>query len=104
VHRYRKDGVVGLKRKQRSDKGIRQNISTELAALVEALVLKKPPISLAAIHRKITEVAKKKKEAIPSYRIVRDIAQGINPALVLLAHEGSKAYNQQYELRLLNYY
>lgn len=98
VQRYRKDGVAGLKRKQRSDKGMRQNISVELEALVEALVLKKPPISLAAIHRKISEVAEEKKQAIPSYRIVRDIAQKINPALVLLAHEGSKAYNQQYEL------
>lgn len=98
VKYYRKDGVAGLKRKQRSDKGIRQNISIELEALAEALILKKPPISLAAVHRKIVEVAKDKGEQIPSYRIIRHIAQKIDPALLLLAHEGSKAYNQQYEL------
>lgn len=98
IQRYQLNGLEGLKRKQRSDKGIRQKISIELEALVEALVLRKPPISLAAVHRKIVEVAKDKGEQIPTYRIIRDIAQKINPSLLLLAHEGSKAYNQQYEL------
>lgn len=66
--------------------------------LVEALILKKPPITLAAIHRKVAEIAQEKGCVHLTYRVVRDIAQKIDPALVLLAHEGSKVYNQKYEL------
>ena len=87
-----------MERKKRSDKGIRREISTELEELVEALVLKKPPISLAAIHRKAEEVAKEKEWRIPTYRIVRDIARKMDPALIFLAHQGNKAYEQEYEL------
>ena len=98
VVRYHKDGVNGLKRKSRSDKGTSQSINAEVKHLIEALVLKKPPISLAAIHRRIEKIAKKKGQIVPSYRVVRDIASKIDPALVLLAQEGSKVYNQEYEL------
>lgn len=95
---YKNEGLGGLERKKRSDKGKRQLISRELEQLTEALILNKPPISLAAIHRKISEVAKTKGQIVPSYRVIWDIAQKIDPALVVLAQEGSKSYNQEYEL------
>lgn len=98
LRNYKAQGLVGLERKPRSDKGKRQLITKELEELVEALVLKKPPITLTAIHRKIIKVAQQKKLIEPTYRVVRDIARKIDPALVLLAQEGSKAYNQEYEL------
>lgn len=66
--------------------------------MIEALVLKKPPITLAAIQRKVATVAKIKGLQEPTYRVVWLIARQIHPALTKLAHEGSKAYNQEYEL------
>ena len=98
VRLYRKNGLKGLERKGRVDKGTRKEISMDLEKLVEALVLKKPPISLAAIHRKAEEVAKEKGWKIPTYRVVRDIAKRMDPALIFLAHQGNKAYEQEYEL------
>jgi putative transposase len=98
VRRYRKQGLAGLGRKDRSDKGGRQRVTPELAQLVEALVLQEPSLTLAAIHRKVTRIIQEKALAPPSYRVVRHIAGRIEPALILLAHEGSKAYEQEYEL------
>lgn len=98
VKDYRENGLGGLERKVRSDKGGHYKITKELTELVEALVLKKPPISLAAIHRKVVEVAKQKGLVEPTYRVVWLAAKQIDPALIMLAHEGSKAYNQEYEL------
>lgn len=95
---YRENGIEGLVRKNRVDKGKRNTVTDELSKLIEALVLTKPPISLAAIHRRIEKLAKKKKLVAPSYRVVRDIASKIEPSLILLAQEGSKAYKQEYEL------
>lgn len=98
VSKYKVEGIVGLERKQRSDKGKRHGITKELEQLTEALILKKPPITLAAIHRKILDIAKRKNVPEPSYRVIWDIANQLDPAMVLLAQEGSKAYNQEYEL------
>ncbi len=98
VKNYREQGLVGLERKENANKGKHKTINQELVELVEALVLKKPPISLTAIHRKIVEIALQKKLIEPSYKVVRQIAKQVDPALLLLAHEGSKAYDQEYEL------
>lgn len=98
MRKYRASGVAGLERKQRSDKGIPQSITKELEQLTEALVLRKPPITLAAIHRKVMGVAKRKGLPEPTYRVIWSIANRIDPAMVLLAQEGNKAYNREYEL------
>lgn len=98
IKNYQENGLKGLKRKVRSDKGQQQKITKELAELVEALILKKPPISLAAIHREVIKVAQKKGITVPTYRVVWLTAKQIDPALVLLAQEGSKVYEQEYEL------
>lgn len=98
IKNYKEQGLAGLERKTRADKGKRRLIIVEIEQLVEALVLNKPFITVAAIHRKVGEIARKKGLQEPTYRVVWDIARGIDPALVKLAHEGSKAYNQEFEL------
>lgn len=98
INKYNKQGLAGLDRRSRSDKGQRRLITAELEQLTEALVLKKPPITIAAIHRKVAEVAKKKGLPEPTYRVVWQVARQIDPALIKLAHQGSKAYNQEFEL------
>ncbi|MGB0985196.1 MAG: Mu transposase C-terminal domain-containing protein [Saprospiraceae bacterium] len=98
VKKYKISGLKGLERKPRSDKGKRKLITKELEEIIEALILKKPPLSLAAIHRKAVEIAKKGKFQLPTYRVVWDIAHQLDPALVVLAHKGHQIYGQTYEL------
>lgn len=98
VQQYKASGLAGLRPKQRSDKGIHYSIDAKLIAIAEALALKKPPITLAAIHRQVAQIAKRDQLAVPSYRVIRDVVKSLDPGLMKLAHEGSKAYNESYEL------
>ena len=98
VQLYKADGLKGLERKSRKDKGIHNNLPKEQQQIIEALVLQKPPLSFAAIHRKYEVIAKEKEWTIPSYYVVRDIAKQIDVDLLMLAHQGSKVYAQVYEL------
>jgi putative transposase len=70
----------------------------ELQQIVEGLVLQKTKPSAAAIHRQVTEIAQQEQWPVPSYSTVYDIIRSLDPALVKLAHEGTKAYRQHYDL------
>jgi putative transposase len=48
--RYRKYGLPGLARDDRSDRGWRRAITLELKEILEALALQKPPLPIAALH------------------------------------------------------
>ena len=98
IKKYEIDGLEGLERKSRSDKGKRKLITEKLEKIIEALILKKPPLSLAAIHRQAVKIAKEQEYQPPTYRVVWDIAHQLDPALVVLAHEGHQTYGQTYEL------
>ncbi len=94
---YRRDGLAGLARKGRSDRGKRQ-LSHTLHLAVEGLALKKPPLSAASIHRQAVILAAQLREPPPSYRIVYAVIRDLDPALVTLAHEGTKAYADAFDL------
>lgn len=98
VKMYREKGLKGLERKARSTKGQRTSVDKELEQIIEALVLQKPPLTYTAIHRKTATIAKHKQQTAPSYIVVRDIAKKINKSLIVLSQQGSKAYNQAFEL------
>ncbi len=98
VKAYRQEGLVGLQRKSRSDKGVAISISLIARQVIEALALQKPPLPISAIHRKVTKIAKAQQWQVPTYRVVRFVIQQLNPGLKLLALEGSKTYAQAYEL------
>lgn len=98
LRNYKELGLAELERKQRSDAGERKLLLQELEKLVEALSLAKPSITIAAIHRKVFQIAKEKGCVLPTYRVIRDIILNIDPSLSLLAHKGSKVYDQKYEL------
>lgn len=57
VQRYRQEGLVGLIRKGRSDRGKRRGLPVEFVRLIEGLALHRPKRSIAAIHRQVTKVA-----------------------------------------------
>lgn len=98
VKRYRAEGLSGLECKTRSDRGTRQPATVQWQEAIEALALRKPRVPVAAIHRRVARLAEKKGLAAPSYSTVYDVVRRIDPALMTLAHEGGKAYDQTYDL------
>lgn len=97
VSAYRRDGLMGLCRKTRTDKGSR-HYSTIVQQLIEGLALQKPQLSAAAIYRKVAAMAKEKGESAPSYSSVYACIQRLEPALLTLAHAGTKAYSDSFDL------
>jgi putative transposase len=98
VQRYRTGGLRALGRQSRADKDTRRALPSSLAQVVEAFALQKPAPSVATIHRKVAAIATAQGLHVPSYDVVHDIVRQIDPALVTLAHEGSKAYSDAFEL------
>ncbi|MDQ3397122.1 MAG: helix-turn-helix domain-containing protein [Deinococcota bacterium] len=98
LSRYREGGMAGLARKSRVTKGARVSVPEPLLAAVEALALRTPRWSVAAIHRHITALAAKEELSTPSYSTVYNVVSRLDPALVMLAHQGAKAYAETFEL------
>ena len=97
VDRYRREGLAGLARKERSDKD-RPQFSATLRQAIEGLALQKPRRSAAAIHRQAVTIAERLGESPPSYGFVYALIRGLDPALLTLAHEGTKAYADAFDL------
>jgi putative transposase len=51
MRRYRAQGVAGLVRKARMDRGRQRRVTPELTQFIEGLALRKPLPSVAMIHR-----------------------------------------------------
>ena len=97
VQRYRREGLAGLSRKERSDRD-RRKLSPALQQVIEGLALTKPRLPAATIHRKVAETAKTLGQRPPSYKVVHAVIAKLEPALLTLAHEGSKAYSASFDL------
>ncbi len=97
VSRYRSEHLAGLARRPRADGG-HHRLPAELQRFIEGLALQKPRRSAAAIHRRASEVAEQQGWAEPGYDQVYAIVRGIDPALVSLAHEGTKGYQRAFDL------
>lgn len=94
---YRDHGLAGLVVKARSDAGTRR-LPDELFALIEGLALRRPAPSAANVHRQATVMAKRQGWPVPGYVTVWTIINDLDPGLVTLATQGSKAYDQTFEL------
>ena len=95
--RFRQDGVAGLARAGRADRGLRR-LPNELVRTVEGMALARPPPSAATIHRRLAEFAPERGWPVPAPRTIRTIVAGLDPAMRTLAHEGPAAYRDRYEL------
>jgi putative transposase len=60
VQRYRREGLVGLARRRRSDRGKRRRIPLECVHLIEGLALQRPKRSVAEIHRQVSALSLQK--------------------------------------------
>jgi putative transposase len=97
VNRYRKNGLAGLARKSRADKA-KHRISLQLQHAIEGLALKQPALSAASIHREAVAIAKTFGERPPSYSSVYALIRTLEPSLLTMAHEGTKAYSETFDL------
>ncbi|WP_422935009.1 Mu transposase C-terminal domain-containing protein [Sinomonas sp. P47F7] len=95
--RYRESGLAGLARSARSDRG-RRALPDQLVALIEGLALRRPPPSAANVHRQVAEIAPGQGWTVPSYSTVYEIVAGLDPGLRTLAHEGTKRYEEAFDL------
>ena len=94
---YRADGLTGLVRRTREDRG-RRRLPVETVELIEGLFLKKPRPSAAAVYRRVLTLCKEREWASPSYSTVYAIISRLDPGLITLAHEGPARFRDKFEL------
>lgn len=97
LRHYQQHGLAGLARPPRHDRG-RRRLPALLVQLIEGLALRRPPPSVASVHRQVAAVAREQGWPVPSYGRVYDIVRHLDPGLVMLAHEGTKAYKEAFDL------
>jgi len=98
VQRYRARGLLGLVHSRRSDQGVRRSVSPCLQQAIEGLSLQKPRRTIATIHREVARVCQEQGWKTPSYSTIERIVQHLDPALITFAHQGSKAYREEFDL------
>ena len=98
VSLYWQFGLTALARKRRTDSRQHRNTSAKLKEAIEGIALQKPPIPVAAICRQSRRLAQDLGEEPPSYWLVYRIVAALPADLVTLAHEGTKAYSNAFEL------
>jgi putative transposase len=94
---YCAGGLAALARRPCSDRGARR-MPLELQLLIEGLALRRPPPTIATVHRQAAQVAGEQGWAAPGYSAVYDVVRNIDPAMATLAHEGSKRYKEVFDL------
>ena len=94
--RYRSKGLAGLARISRADRG-RLHLPDHLVALVRDLAIKRPRPPVAAIHRKLQELAVAEGHRAPSYSAVARVVRAI-PASQIAAASDPAAYRDEHEL------
>ncbi|MGE6717467.1 Mu transposase C-terminal domain-containing protein [Peribacillus frigoritolerans] len=97
IRDYKQLGLKGLIRKTRNDAG-KTHLEPEVIVSIEQLILEYKRNSLTSIHRMICEQCQKKGWQKPSYYQVYKISQSLSQSLKKLAHDGQKAYENQYDL------
>jgi len=95
--RYRQYGLAGLARRRRGDRR-QHRMAPLLQQLIEGLALQKTRPTAASVHRQATETASQQGWKVPSYSSAYAIVRSLDPVLVKLAHHGTKAYQDSYDL------
>ncbi len=98
VAEYRRFGLAALVRKKRTDRGERRAVSAKLKEAIEGLALQNPPLPIAALYRQALKLSQDLGQKAPSYGTVFNIVRSLPADLVTLAHEGTKAYGNIFEL------
>ncbi len=95
---YRHAGFAGLARRGRSDRGHQRRLRPELKQVIEGFALRTPPPTVAFVHRQACAVARQHGWPVPTYPSVYRVVKHLDPGLLTLAHEGTKAYRTTFDL------
>jgi putative transposase len=98
VAQYKRFGLAALARKKRDDRGVRRAVTEKVKEAIEGLALQRPPLPVTALCRQVQRLAQGLGELPPSYSVVYDVVHKLPADLLVLAHEGSKAYSNKFEL------
>jgi putative transposase len=92
VQRYQHQGLAGLARPPRADRGTRRQVPAALQQRIEGWAVQRPWPSVTTIPRRVADVARQPWWRVPSYDQVAAITQELDPALITLAHAGPTIY------------
>ena len=98
VAQYRKHGLVAFVRRSRGDRGTPRIVSPAMKSAIEGLALEKPPLPISSICRQIRQFAAQNGGPAPSYGTVYALVRSLPSDLLTLAHRGSRAYSEIYDL------
>lgn len=93
---YRAEGLAGLTRSPRGDRG-KVHMPDHLVALVRALAVKRPRPPVSAIHRKVVALSLADGRPAPSYSSVARIVSAIPESRIMAASDPT-AYRDHHEL------
>lgn len=96
LRRYRVEGLSGLGRSPRSDRG-KVHMPDHLIAFVRELTIKRPRPPISAIHRKVAALAIAEGRQAPSYSSVARIADSV-PESRIAAKNDPAIYRDHHEL------
>lgn len=94
---YRAEGIAGLERRPRADRGHRRRITSEIEASIRSEALSQPRPTAAAIHRRVCEAAARSGSKAPSYPVTTAILRTVTPAVHAAACD-PVTYRNHYEL------
>jgi len=97
IRLFREQGVHGLNRNPRADRGKRRKITSEVEKAIEGLCLQAPKPPVAWVCRQIAESCRQKGLAAPCYGVVLNVYHRLDQRLKTLAHDGDKAYEQRFD-------
>lgn len=98
VSQYRKRGLAAFVRKARDDRGGRRVASQKIKEAIEGVALERPPLPIRSISRQVRAFAQSTGESMPAYGTVYDLVREVPNGLLTVAHQGSKAYSESYDL------
>jgi putative transposase len=96
VANYKRQGLAGLVRKERTDVGERRTVSPRLREAIEGLALEKPPLPLSSVHRQAKQFAQMIGEPSPSYWIVRVTSCAVCRMTSEFSHSMAPAGSESY--------
>lgn len=97
VKQYRTHGLSGLIRSKHSGKACKY-ANPELIALIEGLALRSHGRTSSSIWREVCKFCAAENWPLPTYTAVYRTIRKLHPQLITLAHAGTKAYKEKFDL------
>lgn len=94
---WRADGISGLERQARADRGCRRRLAPEIEAMIRWEALARPRPTAAAVHRRVCALARERGLSPPSYAVLTEIMRSVSPAMRAAVVDHT-AYRDQHEL------